>query len=117
MNTSTSSNNKISTSAATIVRSNDVSDLPTPPLEWDNETNTQAINDIQTPYFNTTTDEGEGSGSYMNDNNGNNNYKRTSSSNNTYSPYESWLVGDHYQLVRILGKGSYGEVVEAIDKR
>jgi hypothetical protein len=28
-----------------------------------------------------------------------------------------WQVGERYQLVRILGHGSYGEVAEALDLR
>ena len=31
--------------------------------------------------------------------------------------FASWLVGERYSLTRILGKGSYGEVAEAIDAR
>jgi len=30
---------------------------------------------------------------------------------------DTWVVGPRYQIVRVLGRGSYGEVVEAIDKR
>ena len=31
------------------------------------------------------------------------------------NPFSSWEVGDRYQLTRIVGHGSYGEVAEAID--
>lgn len=31
--------------------------------------------------------------------------------------FEKWNVGHSYQLNRILGQGSYGEVAEAIDSR
>ena len=31
--------------------------------------------------------------------------------------FDSWVIGDRYTLTRVLGKGSYGEVAEAIDSR
>jgi hypothetical protein len=31
--------------------------------------------------------------------------------------FSSWAVGDRYELVRILGRGSYGEVAQAVDKQ
>ena len=33
------------------------------------------------------------------------------------SRFEKWNVGQRYQLTKILGQGSYGEVAEAIDTR
>ena len=31
--------------------------------------------------------------------------------------FKSWLVGPRYEIIRVVGKGSYGEVAEAIDKK
>ncbi|CAB9517063.1 Mitogen-activated protein kinase HOG1 (Fragment) [Seminavis robusta] len=30
--------------------------------------------------------------------------------------FSEWAVGDRYEMIRILGKGSYGEVAQAVDK-
>jgi negative regulator of replication initiation len=30
-------------------------------------------------------------------------------------PFQKWVVGNRYEIFRLLGSGSYGEVAEAID--
>jgi hypothetical protein len=37
------------------------------------------------------------------------------SSKNAGGMLKNWRVGDRYKLVRVIGRGSYGEVAEAID--
>jgi hypothetical protein len=31
--------------------------------------------------------------------------------------FDSWMVGDRYEIKRLLGRGSYGSVAEAFDKK
>jgi serine/threonine protein kinase len=33
-----------------------------------------------------------------------------------FTDYKGWYIPTHYQVVKFLGKGSYGEVIEACDK-
>ncbi|GKY92013.1 hypothetical protein MPSEU_000172900 [Mayamaea pseudoterrestris] len=41
----------------------------------------------------------------------------TPSSHLAHDEFSDWNVGDRYELVRMLGRGSYGEVAQALDKQ